>query len=72
MDQDANRNDRKRIVFLLGCVLFHPPFLTLFARPADVLEIPLFYLYLYLAWAGLIGLIAFASGGGKPRGRVGP
>jgi len=72
MDPDANRNDRKRIVFLLGCFLLQPPFLTLFARPVEVLGLPLFYVYLYLAWAGLIVLIALAAGRGKPRGRLGP
>jgi uncharacterized membrane protein len=46
-------------LFLLGCVLFNYPLLVLFNRPADILGVPLLYAYLFLAWAGLIGLMAW-------------
>ncbi|MBF0167790.1 MAG: hypothetical protein HQL45_09180 [Alphaproteobacteria bacterium] len=47
-------------LFLLGLLLFLPPILTLFSRPILVFGIPLFYLYLFLAWAALIFLLARA------------
>jgi uncharacterized membrane protein len=46
-------------LFLLGCVLFNYPLLVLFNRPADVFGVPLLYAYLFLAWGGLIGLLAW-------------
>jgi uncharacterized membrane protein len=46
-------------LFLLGCVLFNYPLLILFNRPLEVLGVPLLYAYLFLAWAGLIGLMAW-------------
>jgi uncharacterized membrane protein len=46
-------------LFLFGCVLFNYPLLVLFNRPVDVFGVPLLYAYLFLAWAGLIGLMAW-------------
>ncbi len=45
-------------LFLLGCLLFNYPVLSLFAGPADVAGVPLVFLYLFIAWAVLIALIA--------------
>ncbi len=45
-------------LFLLGCLLFNYPVLSLFAGPADFAGVPLLYLYLFIAWAVLIALIA--------------
>ncbi len=45
-------------LFLLGLALFLPPFLTIFSQPIMVWGIPLFYLYLFAAWALLIFLLA--------------
>ena len=44
--------------FLLGCLLFNYPLLYLFHGPTTVFGIPLLYLYLFGAWAGLIALMA--------------
>lgn len=49
-------------VFVLGCLLFSWPLLALFNVPAAVAGVPLLYAYLFVAWAGLIVLIALVSG----------
>jgi TRAP-type C4-dicarboxylate transport system permease small subunit len=48
------RNERLVALFLLGMLLFNYPVLSLFNAPTLVLGIPLLYLYLFLAWAGVI------------------
>jgi len=45
-------------LFLLGCLLFNYPLLSLFSRYVMVLDIPLLYIYLFTAWAALIALMA--------------
>jgi hypothetical protein len=52
-------------VFLLGGLLFSYPLLALFNVPASVAGVPLLYAYLFVAWAGLIVLIAAVSGGSR-------
>jgi len=58
---------------LLGVVLFNPPLLDVFDVGAEVtvVGVPLLFLYLFFAWAVLIGLMAFviegpALGGERP------
>jgi hypothetical protein len=51
--------ERLVAVFLGGCVLFNYPLLSLFDHRVAVLGIPLLYVYVFLAWAGLIGLMAW-------------
>ncbi|MGB0127151.1 MAG: hypothetical protein WBP72_05870 [Rhodocyclaceae bacterium] len=48
-------------LFLLGCVLFNYPVLYLFNHPVRVLGIPLLYLYVFIAWAVLVALMAWVS-----------
>jgi hypothetical protein len=45
-------------VSVLGALLFNYPLLALFNRAVLVLGIPLVYLYVFAAWALVIGLIA--------------
>jgi len=47
-------------LFILGVLLFTPPFLFIFDNSATVVGIPVLYLYLFVAWAALIGLMALA------------
>jgi hypothetical protein len=44
-------------IFLLGCVLFSNPFLTLFNYKILVLGVPLLFFYIFAAWLLLIMLI---------------
>jgi predicted permease len=46
-------------VFLLGCVLFNYPVIALFNKTGELFDIPLLYLFLFGAWALLIGLMAW-------------
>ena len=46
-------------MFLLGLVLFNYPILSLFNKAANLLGIPVLYIYVFVAWAGVIGLVAW-------------
>jgi hypothetical protein len=62
---DSNpRRDRQWAValFLLGCLLFSYPLLALFNVAASVAGVPLLYAYLFVAWGGLIAVIAVVAG----------
>jgi hypothetical protein len=52
------RNDRLVALFLLGLVLFAPPLVRIFGIPATIFGIPLLFLYMFLAWAVVVVLIA--------------
>ncbi len=59
-------DDRSKIgrfvgLFLLGNVLFSYPILTLFNLEIQVAGIPLFYLFLFIAWSGFILFIFFIT-----------
>ncbi len=45
-------------LFLLGCLLFNYPFLSLFNVRTTVFGVPLVYAYLFAGWLLLIGLVA--------------
>jgi hypothetical protein len=62
-DKHNRDGDRQWViaVFLLGCLLFSYPLLALFNVHASVAGVPLLYAYLFVAWAGLIALIAFVA-----------
>ena len=53
-------SERLVALFILGVLLFSPPLLFIFDNSATVMGIPLLYLYLFVAWAALIGLLALA------------
>jgi len=52
------KGQRLTALFLLGCLLFNDPVLSLFSNGTDILGIPLLYAYLFAAWTILIALIA--------------
>jgi len=58
MFQSIVKNQRLAAVFLLGIALFNYPLLALFNRAADVAGIPMLYVFIFGAWAALIGLLA--------------
>jgi hypothetical protein len=53
--------DRQRLVavFMLGAALFNYPILSLFNTGAAVFGVPLLYVFIFVAWGGLIGLVAW-------------
>jgi hypothetical protein len=48
-------------LFLLGWLLFNYPLLALFGRLGALGGIPALYIYLFIAWAALIALVALAA-----------
>ena len=61
MPRRGTRGERHLALFLLGLVLLSPPLLSIFDRPGTLFGIPLLYIYLFAAWAALIGLTALTS-----------
>jgi hypothetical protein len=54
MDKPRSKSQLLMGLFLLGCVLFNYPILTLFNRRIAIFGIPLLYLYLFMAWTVII------------------
>jgi hypothetical protein len=56
--------DHQRLIaaFILGAVLFNYPILSLFNKTGSLFGIPLLYVYIFAAWAGVIGLVAWIVG----------
>ncbi len=52
------KGQRLVALFLLGCLLFNYPLLSLFAGDMRIWGIPLVYVYLFAAWAVLIAAMA--------------
>lgn len=61
MTRDEINGRRLVGLFLLGILLFNFPFLCLFNRPVLAVGIPIFYLYLFSAWALIILLMLIIS-----------
>ena len=52
------RGQRLAALCLLGLLLFNYPLLAVFNVPGTLLGIPVLYVYFFLAWGGLIALMA--------------
>ncbi len=61
MFRSAVKRQRLVAVFLLGVLLFNYPLLALFNRAAEAFGIPVLYAYVFVAWALVIGLLAFVT-----------
>jgi len=59
MNRSPLTGQRLLATFLLGCILLNYPLLFLFDLHASLLGIPLLYAYIFLAWGGLIALMAW-------------
>ncbi len=59
--------ERLVALFLLGILVLNPPFLLIFDKSAEISGIPVLYLYLFVAWAVLIALLALAIELAKPQ-----
>lgn len=59
MNRHTLTGQRLLALFLLACLLLNFPLLSLFSTDGMVWGIPLLYVYLFLAWALLIALMAF-------------
>jgi hypothetical protein len=54
---EARRRDKLIGLFILGLLLFNPPLLDLFSG-GTVFGWPLLFVYLFVAWAAVIGVAA--------------
>ncbi len=61
MIDDRSKTGRLIGLFLLGCVLFNYPILTMFNLKILLFGIPMLYLYLFSVWLGLIVLIILVT-----------
>ena len=61
MRESAGKGQRLIALFVLGCLLFNYPILSLFNVPAEVFGVPVLYAYIFAAWTLLIALMAFAA-----------
>jgi hypothetical protein len=52
------KGQRLAALFLLGCLLLNYPIVSLFGAAARVFGVPLLYVYVFVAWAILIALMA--------------
>lgn len=60
MSRPGLTHERLVALFLLGVLLFTPPFLGIFNTPDRILGLPTLYLYLFTAWTLLIVLVTLA------------
>ena len=61
MTRDTYKNRRLVSLFLLGCLLFNYPILSIFNIPKMVLGIPILYLYILCTWVLLIFLVGLIT-----------
>lgn len=59
MDDRDIKGQRLIALFILGCLLFNYPVLSLFNVAADLFGVPVLYAYIFAAWALLVMLMAF-------------
>jgi hypothetical protein len=59
MEDFEAKGQRLIALCMLGCILFNFPILALFNVPGTFFGVPALYAYLFLAWALLIGLMAW-------------
>jgi hypothetical protein len=60
VSEDA-KGQRFVALCMLGMVLFNFPILAIFNVPGTLLGVPVLYAYLFIAWAALIGLMAWVA-----------
>jgi hypothetical protein len=47
------------LLFVVGLLVFNPPVLSIFSVPKLLFGVPVLYLYIFAAWAGVIALLAW-------------
>ena len=56
--ESAAKGQRLIALFVLGCLLFNYPVLSLFNVSAEAFGVPVLYAYIFAAWALLVVLMA--------------
>ncbi len=65
MQGPGNMGERAIALFLLAFLAFNPPLLTIFSADLVIFGVPLLYLYLFCAWAGVIALVGLHAVSGR-------
>jgi len=60
MDDRDVKGQRLIALFVLGCLLFNYPVLSLFNAAAAVFGVPVLYAYIFAAWFALVALMGLA------------
>ncbi len=72
MEKKNQKNSQMIILFVISCGAFTFPILSLFSSKSETLfGVPLLYVFLYVAWFVLIGLIIIITGAFQKK-EVGP
>ena len=53
--------ERAIALFILAFLAFNPPILSIFSAEAFLFGLPLLYVYLFCAWAGIIALVGLQA-----------
>jgi len=61
MPDTEAKGQRLIALFILGCLLFNYPVLSLFNVAAEAFGVPVLYAYIFAAWALLVALMALAA-----------
>jgi len=64
MNELESRGQRFVALCMLGMVLFNYPILALFNVSGSLFGVPTLYAYVFIAWAALIGLMAYVAESG--------
>ena len=59
MQESDAKGQRLIALFILGCLLFNYPVLSLFNVAAEAFGVPVLYAYIFVAWALLVALMAY-------------
>jgi len=65
MSDSESKGQRFVALCMLGMVLFNYPILALFNVTGTVLGVPVLYVYVFVAWAALIALMAWIAESGR-------
>jgi len=72
MQGPGKMGERAIALFLLAFLAFNPPLLSIFSADLIVFGVPLLYLYLFCAWAGVIALVGLHAVTGSQTAREEP
>ena len=61
MSEFESKGQRFVALCMLGLLLFNYPILALFNVSGTFFGVPVLYAYIFIAWAALIGLMAFTA-----------
>lgn len=64
MNNSDSKGQRLVALCMLGALLFNFPVLALFNVTGTLFGVPVLYAYIFIAWAVLIGLMAFVADSG--------